>query len=222
MRASLAATFRGMLLLSLPASLGLILLREPITTMLFQRGAFDQRSTSLVAWALLWYAAGLLGHCLVEILSRAFYSLHDTMTPVVVGAAAMSLNVVFSFGFSAWFTRLGWAPHGGLALGNSLATALETALLLVLMRKRLHGLEGRSIWNAVWKAGLAVAGMSAAVYIWSVQTSGMPTWLSVATGIILGGLVYGSIILLLRVPEIRELSDALLGGVRRRITREVR
>jgi putative peptidoglycan lipid II flippase len=220
MRASLAATLRGMLLLSLPASLGLILLREPITALLFQRGAFDVRSTNLVAWALLWYAAGLVGHCLVEILSRAFYSLHDTKTPVLVGAAAMSLNVIFSFAFSALFSRIGWAPHGGLALGNSLATALEMAGLLVLMRRRLHGLEGKGIWNAIWKAGLAALGMSAAVYAWNTQSSGQPAWLSAAAGVILGGLVYGLMISLLRVPEVRELSQTLLGVVRRRITRE--
>ncbi len=220
MRASLAATLRGMLLLSLPASLGLILLREPITALLFQRGAFDVRSTNLVAWALLWYAAGLVGHCLVEILSRAFYSLHDTKTPVLVGAAAMSLNVIFSFAFSALFSRIGWAPHGGLALGNSLATALEMTGLLVLMRRRLNGLAGKGIWNAIWKAGLAALGMSAVVYAWNAQSRGQPAWLSAAAGVILGGLVYGLIILLLRVPEVRELSQALLGGVRRRITRE--
>ena len=56
-------------MLSLPAAVGLILLREPLVTMLYQRGAFDQRSTGLVAWPLLWYAAGLVGHAIVEILS---------------------------------------------------------------------------------------------------------------------------------------------------------
>ncbi|MDP2975227.1 MAG: murein biosynthesis integral membrane protein MurJ, partial [Anaerolineales bacterium] len=138
-RSSLAASLRGVLFLSLPASVGLMLLREPIIALLYQRGNFDARSTQLVAWALLWYAAGLVGHCVMEILARAFYSLHDTKTPVLVGMLAMSLNVVFSFAFSALFTQIGWMPHGGLALANSLATELEAVTLFLLMRRRLKG-----------------------------------------------------------------------------------
>jgi len=62
------------LLLSIPATVGLILLRQPVIVLLYQRGEFDETSTQLVAWALLWFVAGLVGHTLVEILSRAFYS----------------------------------------------------------------------------------------------------------------------------------------------------
>jgi putative peptidoglycan lipid II flippase len=136
MRSSLAASLRGVLLLSIPAALGLILLREPLVTLLYQRGEFDERSTELVAWALLWFAVGLVSHAVVEILARAFYALHDTKTPVLIGILAMSLNVVFSYAFSALFTRLGWMPHGGLALANSIATTLEMAGLLILMRRK--------------------------------------------------------------------------------------
>ncbi len=118
MRSSLASTLRGIIFLSLPAALGLILLRQPLIALLFQRGNFDVHSTDLVAWALLWYAAGLIGHNIVEILSRAFYALHDTKTPVFVGAGAMSLNIIFSFAFAWIFTQVGWQPHGGLGIGE--------------------------------------------------------------------------------------------------------
>jgi putative peptidoglycan lipid II flippase len=80
MRASLATSIRGVIFLALPASIGLILLREPIVAMLYQRGEFDARMTSLVAWALLWYAAGMVGHSILEVLTRAFYAQHDTRT----------------------------------------------------------------------------------------------------------------------------------------------
>lgn len=73
MRSSLSATLRGVILLSLPATVGLILLREPIIAALFQRGEFNALSTEMVSWALLWYTAGLVGHSIVEILSRAFF-----------------------------------------------------------------------------------------------------------------------------------------------------
>ena len=141
MRHSLASTLRGVLLLSLPATLGLILLRYPVIALLYQRGKFDVQSTDMVAWALLWYTVGLVGHSVVEILSRAFYALHDTRTPVIIGTIAMSLNIVFSFAFSALFASLGWMPHGGLALALSVSTALEMSALFILMRRRLKGLE---------------------------------------------------------------------------------
>ena len=99
MRSSLAASLRGVMLAALPASLGLIALREPLVRLLYQRREFDETDVQMVAWALLWYAAGLVGHSLMEVLTRAFYAQHDTKTPVLIGAAAMGLNVVFSFTF---------------------------------------------------------------------------------------------------------------------------
>jgi putative peptidoglycan lipid II flippase len=92
MRSSLAASLRAMLLLVIPASLGLMLLRTPLVAMLYQRGAFMADSTQLVAWALLWYAGGLVFHSLLEVVSRAFYAMHDTRTPVTTGIFAMGLN----------------------------------------------------------------------------------------------------------------------------------
>src|SRR5512133_4284864 len=113
--------------------------------MLFQLGKFTAESTEMVSWALLWYTAGLVGHSIVEILSRAFYALHDTKTPVSVGVAAMGLNAIFSFGFAALFSSLGWMPHGGLALANSLATAIEAVILFSLIRRQLNGINGTNI-----------------------------------------------------------------------------
>ncbi|MDH5644126.1 MAG: murein biosynthesis integral membrane protein MurJ, partial [Gemmatimonadota bacterium] len=74
MRTSLAASLRGILLMALPASVGLIILREPLIATLYQRGEFDGQDVQLVAWALLWYAAGLVGHSIMEVLTRAFYA----------------------------------------------------------------------------------------------------------------------------------------------------
>ncbi len=201
MRASLAATLRGVLLLSLPAAAGLILLRTPVIRVLFERGEFDARSTTLVAWALLWYTLGLVSHSVVEILARAFYALHDTKTPVFVGAAAMSLNVAFSFGFAALFRRAGWLPHGGLALANTLATTLEMGGLLYLMRRRLHGLDGRRIAEGALQAGAATLGMGLALGGWLAWAGTAPAWMTAAGGILLGSAVYAGAVLALRVPE---------------------
>jgi len=213
MRASLASTLRGILLLAIPATVGLILLRQPVVVMLFQRGAFDATSTELTAWALLWYTAGLVGHSVVEILSRAFYALHDTKSPVIVGTAAMALNAVFSFIFPGMFASVGWLPLGGLALANSLATALEATILVLLMRRRLKGLNGADIAKGVGQSTLAALGMALALLFWVKVAGGLNPWLIGLGGVTAGGLVYGLGVVALKVPEVQ----SVIGFLRRRI-----
>ena len=215
MRASLAATLRGVILLSLPASIGLILLRRPVIALLFERGEFTPHSTELVAWALLWYAAGLVGHSVVEIAARAFYALHDTKTPVFIGAAAMSLNIVFSLAFAALFARAGWLPHGGLALANSLATALEMAGLLVLMRVKLKGLDGKRILAGTGQTALATMVMALGLWLWLRWSGGQPVWLVAGGGVLLGGGVYTLVVLGIGVSEARDLVGVLVRRLRR-------
>jgi putative peptidoglycan lipid II flippase len=209
LRNSLAASLRGILLLSIPASLGLILLRQPIVALMLQYGKFTEASTQLISWALLWYAAGLVGHCVVEILARAFYAMHDTKTPVIVGALAMGLNVLFSVTFSAWFSRIGWMPHGGLALANSLATGLEAVSLMLIMRRRLNGLEDRWILKGTGQAILATLGMVLVLLGWLSLTETRPAWLAGGGGALLGITGYGLSVLGLRVPEIRTVLSML-------------
>lgn len=205
MRSSLAASLRGVILLALPASVGLILLRQPIIALLYQRGEFTAHSTDLVAWALLWYAAGLVGHSVVEILARAFYALHDTKTPVFVGAGAMALNVGFSFLFSALFERWGWLPHGGLALANSLATALEMVVLFFLMRKRLRGIGGGEILRGGLKAALATVGMGLALWAWLGRFGEASVWMTGGGGVVVGSVVYAGLVVALGVREVRSM-----------------
>jgi len=213
MRHAVAASLRGVLMLALPASVGLIMLRTPLVSMLYERGEFTAQITEMVAWALLWYAAGMVGHALLEVLARTFYALHDTKTPVMVGAVAMGLNVVFSFAFSAWFKQIGWMPHGGLALANSFATALEVSVLFYLLHRRLNGIEGRNIVDGTLRFGGAALGMAIAVWLWMQATGSMNRWLVGLGGVAVGGLVYGLGVLALRVPEIQ----MIVGAIRRRI-----
>lgn len=209
MRASLANTLRGVLFLSLPASLGLILLRRPLVSLLYQRGQFDARSAEMVAWALLWFAAGLVGHSLLEIVARAFYAMQDTRTPVLVGVVAMSLNVVFSLSFSALFIRLGWAPHGGLALANSLATALECAALLALLRRRLGGLDlARLRRGLVATLGSSLA-LGLGLWAWLGVSNGASVWVVGGGGVALGAAAYWLAALALGAPEARQLPAML-------------
>jgi putative peptidoglycan lipid II flippase len=214
MRSSLGRTLRGVLFLSLPASLGLILLREPLVSLLLERGAFDIESTEKVSWALLWYGAGLVGHSLLEIIVRAFYAMKDTRTPVIIGAIAMTLNVVFSLLFSFLFENVGWAPHGGLALANSLATALECVTLLFLAQRRLKGLGLSQMRRGILATIAASAAMSLAILYWLNWTIEKSALVVGGGGVLLGGAVYWTTALIFGAPDARDYPQVLLRRLR--------
>jgi putative peptidoglycan lipid II flippase len=209
MRSSVAASLRAVFMMALPASLGLMILRKPLISLLYQRGEFDQRAVEMVAWALLWYAAGLVGHSIMEVLTRAFYAQQDTKTPVAIGTIAMGLNVLFSIWFSRLFAEVGWYPLGGLALANSLATALEAAALFIFMRKRLNGIEGKSLADGAWRVGLAGLGMAVGLLAWIQVSAGWTRWLVTLGGVALGGVLYFAGIVVLKIPEVKTIFSAL-------------
>jgi putative peptidoglycan lipid II flippase len=210
MRSSLAATLRSVILLALPASAGLILLRQPLISLLYQRGEFDERAVQIVAWALLWHAAGMIGHSVMEILTRAFYAQHDTRTPVLIGTIAMGLNVVFSLAFIKLFESVGWMPHGGLALANSLATALEATALFIVMRKRLNGIGGKHILRGAIPSLVATLGMSALIYGWLTFGQNFRAWILAPVGVAFGGGAYFATLWILQLPELRYLVNVVL------------
>ena len=215
LRRTVGETLRGVVYLALPASLGLILLRRPLVAMFFQGGAFDARATELVAWALLWYGAGLLGHALLEVVVRAFYAMQDTRTPVTVGVSAMALNVILSLLLAPAFVRLGWAPHGALALANSLATGLEATTLLVILRKRLAGLEGNRLRPGLLASAAAGLTMGWALVAWTAVAAGRSVWMVGGAGVLLGGGIYFMASRLLGAPEARVLPAMVLERLRR-------
>ena len=214
-RRTLASTLRSVILLSIPASAGLILLRTPLVAFLFQRREFTAETTQMVAWALAWYAVGLVFHVVLEVLVRAYYAMHDTKTPVLVGAAAMILSIAFSLLFSSLFTRLGWLPHGGLALAVSVATALEVTTLFLLMRKRLNGIHGLEIAKGFGVAALSALIMGTALVFWMQSLRPHSNMLTALGGVAIGGTVYGLTLIALRVTEVRSLFQA----VKRRLSR---
>jgi putative peptidoglycan lipid II flippase len=204
-RQTLSGIMRVMLLLALPATVGLALLRVPLVRVLYEHGNFDATSTQMVAWALLWYALGLTGHSLVEVLSRAYYAMHDTKTPVLVGVAAMTGNILLSFLFSRLFSRIGWLPLGGLALANTTATAVESLALMLIMRRRIGGIDGRQILRTGFRALAASGVMGSALFVWMTLFGNRNKFLVLSIGVVLGLGVYALMLWLLKVPEAREL-----------------
>lgn len=204
LRKTLSQAVTLTLFLALPATLGLILLGRPIIALLFQGGEFTDQSTTMAAWALTWYAVGLAFHSVVEVITRAFYALKDTRTPVWVGAVAMVVNVILSLSLVQVFGGLNWMPHGGLALANSLATGLEMCGLAFVLRSRLNGLALREMRNSLTKSAVATVGMGIAVAVWAWLVPA-PNWLYGLGGAAVGAAVYFGLALLLRSPEVSVL-----------------
>ena len=203
LRDTLSGTLRGIFFLSIPATMGLIALGKPLVSLFFERGAFGSASTNAVAWALTFFALGLVGHAGLEIVARAFYALHDTFTPVWVGALAMGLNVVLSLTLPKVFTSAGLQPFGGLALANSTAILLEFAVLLILMRRRMNGIHGRRMVVALAKSSLAALAMGAALGGWQAALSGAGSLILGGGGVVLGLGVYLIASILLRTEELQ-------------------
>jgi putative peptidoglycan lipid II flippase len=157
----------------------------------------------MVTWALAFFALGLPAHSAVEITVRAFYALHDTRTPVAVGIAAMALNVGLSLILIRTFEVLGWLPLGGLALSNSLATTAEMAVLLRIIRGRLHGLEGRQMAASLARAGFAALIMGGTAGTVALLLGGASVWVQTGLAIATGLAVYAGMTLALGAAEPR-------------------
>ena len=214
LRQTLSRILRIILFLTIPAAVGLFVLRAPLIQVLLERGEFTRQSTLAVAYALQFYALGLVAHATVEIVVRAFYALHDTATPVIVGVAAMALNIAFSL----WWIHY-WS-YGGLALANSVATGLEMAALLWLLDRRIQGLAWRPVVGGVIRSLLAAGGMGLALTWWLGWSPGLAGealplplgWIQAVGGVLLAALVYGMGSLFLGGAELR----ALVALLRRR------
>ncbi len=206
MRSTLSSTLRVVFFLSIPATVGLLALGRPLVEMLFERGAFQAASTEAVTWALAFFALGLVGHAGLEIIARAFYALHDTLTPVLVFGLAMGLNVALSLTLPGVFGAAGWPPYAGLALANSVATLLEMMALLALIRRRMGGLEGRRMLVGFAKSGLAALVMGAALLGWRAALPDAGSLVLGGGGVVLGAAVYLGVALLLRVEELRAVA----------------
>jgi putative peptidoglycan lipid II flippase len=205
MRQTLSSTLRGVFFLSIPATVGLVVLGNPLVSLLFERGAFETASTKVVAWALSFFALGLVGHAGLEIVARAFYALHDTSTPVWVGGLAVGLNVALSLTLPAVFASAGLQPFGGLALANSIATLLEFGVLVFLVRRRMNGIQGRRMATVVAKSGLAALAMGVALAGWQAALPSAGSLIRGGGGVVLGLIVYLIAASLLRSDELRAM-----------------
>ncbi len=207
LRRTFSQTLRTVLFLSVPAAALLYVLDRAVIGVLFEHGEFDAQSTELVVFALQFYLLGLLGHSALEIIVRAFYAVQNTITPVAVGVGAMLLNIGLSF----WLVQP--LSFGGLALANSIATTLEMVLLLWLLRRRLGGVDGRSLGGTALRSVAATAMMVIVLEAWVLwsptllATTWEDDWIVTLGGIILGIITYSFSSWLLRSEELALVLD---------------
>jgi len=209
MRETLAGTLRTIFFFSLPATVGLVVLNKPLVKILFERGAFQAASTNAVAGAVALYAVGLIGHSGLEIIARAFYALHDTFTPVWVGAIAVAVNVALSMVLPGVFGQADWPVHNGLALANSIATLLEMTLLLFLIRRKMHGIAGREIGCSFARAAIAALVMGISLLGWQTLMPGTSSLILSGGGVVLGATIYLCTALVLKAEEPRQVLSLL-------------
>jgi len=153
LRQTVSFSLRLVTFITIPAMVGLVVLRGPIIEVLFQHGRFNRQSTDLTAWALLFFALGLPWFAATKIIVPAFYSTHDTRTPVKVAMAVMFANIAFNL------LLLRPLRNGGPAASTSLAALLNFGILFWIFRRRHGLLGGRSILRSGAKVSAASAVM---------------------------------------------------------------
>ncbi len=163
MRSTVASAIALMLSLNVPATLGLIVLAQPIVALIFEHGSFSPEDTAATAAVLQLYAVGLVGYSIVRIVSPTFYALHLSHIPVAISMSSVVANVALNV---ALVNVIGYR---GLALGTSLTALLNAAAQLWMLRTHLNGIEGRRIASAFARILIAAAAM--AVTAWLVERS---------------------------------------------------
>ena len=203
-KTTLALGMKMMLLVILPAAVGLVVLREPIIRLLFQHGIFDAEATSRTSLAFLCYSPGLPAAAVDQLLIFSFYARKNTVTPVLVGVMGVLVYLLVAA------TPLGPLTMPRLALANSAQWVSHALVMFFLLRRAVGGLGGFGLGAVVAKALAGSAVMGGALCILTLvierwvdisRISGLAVYLGLAVG--LGIVVYGAIIIVLRVEETR-------------------
>ncbi len=210
-RETLATTLRLLIFISLPATVGLVVLRLPIVHVLFERGRFGPRDTMFTASALAFYAIGLLPYALVNVQATAFYAHRDTRTPVKVGLATFFLHLGLNVGLR------GPMGHNGIALSTSVSAIADSALLAWLLRGRAGPYLDRGVGLSAVRTLLASAAMAAALLV-ALPFVDVPALHGIAPkALALGSLIAGGVAVFLGVSvalgsaEVRELHAVMRG-----------
>jgi putative peptidoglycan lipid II flippase len=167
-RRQVATSLRALIFIAAPLTAAMIVLAGPITAVFFQYGLFSEQSAQRTADALAFFAIGLVAHIVVHVLTRAFYAMQDTRTPVLWAIIAVGINVPLM----AWLV----GPMGvqGLALALSISASLEVVGLLWALHNRIESIEGAVVLRSAARS--AVGAVAAALVMLGGLTL-VETWL---------------------------------------------
>lgn len=206
---------RMVIFITLPISIGMIVLRIPLIHVLFQHGAFTTEDTLATAVPLLFFAVGISAQSVIQILPRMFYALQDTWTPVTMGIISIIANVIFMF------LLVKPLQAGGLAFATSLAALINMILLFYVLRKRLKKIDGWNIFRTTLKTLGASFLMGVVVSLWAkglkpfLGSSTVGSIIILVTGTILGALIFAGVTKVMRMEEF----ELTLGMVQKRFHR---
>jgi putative peptidoglycan lipid II flippase len=216
MRRTLGTGMRQINLLLIPAAVFIMVLTTPITRLLFERGAFNPRSTELVSIALFWFAFSLPFGGLNLLLTRTFFALQRPWIPTSLAAVNIVVDVIVSV---ALYKPLGIA---GLVIGtlaaNVVMTALQLRRLWVGFDGRLEGAQTVMITARILVASVLLGAVAWVVWYLLDRLLGrsLPAQIaSVGGAVAVGVLVYGRAVLAMRVPEAFQVRRLLVGQLRR-------
>lgn len=212
----LASAMRSVLFLAYPATVAFIVMGEPIVS-IFQRGQWTLESTQGTAWALAFYATGIAGFVLLEVLSRAFYALSDTWTPVKIGIGAMISNIILSLVFIQFIgdpNNLARGSFAGLALANASTTLVESLILWWLISRSIGGINDRYIINGSIKTIIAACVMGIVLYILPMLIPVQGFLLAIIGGGV-GLVVFSAMSLILGIEEATIVPRIILRKIRR-------
>jgi putative peptidoglycan lipid II flippase len=217
-RSELARGMRLAFLMTIPASIGLMVLAEPIISVLYQHGRFTAYQTTESAGALRFYAIGLCGYAALKVLVNAFYAIDRRKTPMVVSFLAVALNLALNWIFTR---ELGWG-HRGLAFSTACVASSNFLILYFLMRAHLGRLESRAMLTLLWKVALASALLFAVSWAgahflladWAVQ----PFWPKCIALLLVIAFAAAGFFICADALGIREVHE-VMAAVRRRLRR---
>lgn len=216
-RRTLSRSLGMVFLLTLPSSVGLIVLGRSMIGAIYQGGKFSAYDTEQTALALSCYALGLAGYSALKVLNPAFYALHDARTPMFVSL----LSIIVNYFTASLLFRHSGLGHAGLALSTAAVATFGGVALFIILRNRVGGIYGRNLIDSVWKIIVASAVMGVAVFLSSRGIEGflgvdrLARLVDLGLSIPLGLLVFYAACRALRVSELELATRALANPLAR-------
>lgn len=200
---TISGAIRLIIFITVPVSVGMVVLRFPLIRVLFQHGEFGPADTEATAIPLFYFTLGITAQAIIQILPRAFYALQNTWVPVVLGVIAMASSI-------AWmFALVGPLAHGGLALAVTLGALTQMLLLFVMLRHRLGRIDGRRMVVTFLKTLTAASLMGVAVMFWAdlltswVGVGKMGSLIVLISGALVGVAIFAFLTRFLKMEEFK-------------------